>query len=193
MLEDYFEGRTGEVICNTCKALRPVRYGYGPATHHGIEAKAVMRSVCLVCGQVATIAAQSLYKFRKESRPHRERTTLAVPQELEDYVYRKLNDVGAWMEPPEMFLRAALTACHDCLDESASILSSIEHEALSKPCVAKINFNARGNIGRVFRGLSAASGISNSSELARRLIVASDGPMKAKVDHELRRLSIAYA
>jgi hypothetical protein len=193
MFNQFLEGTTDHLVCPTCKALREVRFSYGDAEWEGKTASNVMRGLCVDCGQVVAISAQSFHRFRSESKPTRERTTLTIPQELEDYMRHRLSDCGARHEPTEMFLRAALVACALDMPKAVEAVKEAKPDELGLSCRSKIHLNARGNIGKILADLSKASGVSNLSELVRRLILASEGSLKSAVEVSLVQLSLAYA
>jgi hypothetical protein len=192
IISGLLEGRESNMACENCRTLASTVLKYGNDTSNGKTVSNVMHSHCKGCGEIIGWAGQSSHKLRGP-KPADEKTTVLVPQELEDFAMHRLSLMNVLHEPSDMFLRAALVACAHDMDFASESIMAASHEVLERSARAKLNIPTRGNIGIILDELKKRTKIKNLSELIRRLIVASDGPMLEAVDRELKCLALAYA
>jgi hypothetical protein len=195
MLENFcVDGDIKSGPCNHCEALRECVLGYRTLERGGIVADNVMCATCSQCGKVAWTTAQAGYRFREAREQIRaRRTSVNVPLELEDYISHRLSLAGCQPAHYEQFFRALLQCCVGKEEEVAEACRTLEHKALSLISRKPLTVPVTAKCDALLTRLKDASGIKNTSELMRRLIVLSDGLLSEQLHHNLDLLTYAYA
>lgn len=188
-------GQTTKVYCEACEKFVEATYSYGTFRFsNGVVADNVMRAVCDSCGEVVAVAHQSALVLKEALEDNGQRTTMRLPQELLDYISLQLDQLGAKPTHYDLFLRAILLACHKKEKLIGPKLSGVEDAVLRQPYGATLSLLLTPNLLKIIQALVKASGITNNSELLRRLIVLTETPVLAKpVAQAASRLNLAYA
>ena len=119
---------------------------------------------------------------------------MRLPQELLDFVSLQLDRVGARPNQYDLFLSALLMACRGREEVLSEKLAAVQDPVLKRPNSITINLAFSPRLHEVLTNLSAASSISNLSEVIRRLIVlAEEQPLAKAVSTETERLALALA
>lgn len=182
------------LICNKCEALRECELSYGPYEFKGETVEDVYRAVCLTCGQVVAVHARSTYRLAEVTRRQaQKRTSISIPAEMQDLIAKALIDAGSDWSYCELYFRALLVACHDDPAEVGRILPSVKNDLLLQPSRTKMNFSLGTKLSGTLGTLSASSGISNTSEIIRRLVILTDSVLKEPFERELKSLALAYS
>lgn len=189
-------GQVTKAICETCKKRVTATFSYGEFRFDdGLVVEDVMRAVCDECGEPVAIAGQSSHRLRTtlDDQKHK-RTTLRLPQELEDFIALELSRVGAHPGHEELYFRALLLACHRQEKKIGALLKRAKDPVLSRPHTASVTLRLSPKLLQVLESLRTHSGIQNLSELLRRLLVLADTEgLSPSVQAETARLAIAYA
>jgi Arc/MetJ-type ribon-helix-helix transcriptional regulator len=187
------EGDLTEAPCESCQRFTQAQFAYGPVElEDGLVVENVMRATCETCGSVVSLAQQSSYLLRQALYRHkRRRTTVRLPQELADFIALKLSLVGMRPSKVDLFFRALLLAARGQERGLGQALSKIEDPVLSQRLGVTVNLSLRPIAQDVIDLLVQHSGLRNSSEVLRRLLVLADaeglefGPRVAQVTEEL--------
>ncbi|MBI3929995.1 MAG: hypothetical protein HY319_30935 [Armatimonadetes bacterium] len=189
-------GQTTPALCEKCGRQVQATFSYGTFRFdNGLIVEDVMRATCDTCGEPVVLAAQSSYRLRTalEDQKHK-RTTLRMPQELEDFVALQLSLAGAYPGHEELFFRALLLACHRREKKIGRRLRNLEDPVLQRPRTATLNLNLTPKLLEILEQLKTYSEIENTSDLLRRLLVLADTEELSKaVQEETARLALAYA
>jgi hypothetical protein len=119
---------------------------------------------------------------------------LRISRELEDYVALKLSQNGADASHLELFFRALLVACKGREELLSSEIQQVNDAVLQKNLSVIANITLTPTLHAVLERLQAASGITQVSEVIRRLVVLSDDPKSGvNITPELKTLTSAYA
>lgn len=187
-------GTEGPGLCSYCEKEVTIRWAYQRHERNGITADNVLCGTCDNCGNVAMLAAQAGFRYREaREEAQKQRTTVTLPLEMEDYVSASLSGVGADIGHQALFFRALLLCCLDREDEVAALAREVDHKALHLQNQVRMQINFTEKLKEVFAKVQAASGLQNSSDLMRRLIVLSADHFNERMENELRRLAYAYA
>ncbi|MCE7872412.1 hypothetical protein DYH09_18820 [bacterium CPR1] len=172
-------GETTRASCETCGKFVRATWGYRPYTlEDDLVVEQVMCATCPSCGQVVGVAQQSAYLLRRALENERRfRTTLRLPQELKDYVALQLDRLGIAGAPQsyvQLFLRTLLAACRGKENEVAQGLRDLADPVLERPCTEMLTLTLSRPLLEVLDTLKSRTGLDNSSEVMRRLLVFSD-------------------
>lgn len=172
-------GESTRASCEACGKFVRAHWGYRPyELKEDLVVEQVMCATCPTCGQVVGVAQQSAYLLRRAlENARRFRTTLRLPQELRDYVALQLDKLGIAGAPQsyvQLFLRALLASCKGRESDLAQDLRKLDDPVLKCPCVDMLTLTLSRPLLEVLDALKAETGISNGSEVMRRLLVLSD-------------------
>lgn len=188
------EGTVEKAPCEVCKRFVQATYTYGPVEIDGIVVEDVMRATCNDCGAVAAITPQSAHRFKTAFEDRRlRRTTIRIPQELQDFISLNLSAVGADITHVELYFRALLLACRGREDQIGKDLRSVQSPVLARPNRVTVNLTLGSHLLHVLENLQSSSQIHGAGEIIRRLLVLADGPLESLVQKESERLAYAYA
>ncbi len=188
------EGTVEKAPCEVCQRFVQATYAYGPVEMDGVVVEDVMRGTCNNCGTVVALTPQSAHRFKTafEDRNLR-RTTIRIPQELQDFICLNLSDVGADITHVELYFRALLLACRGREEQVGEDLKSVQSPVLARPNRVTVNLTLGSHLLHVLEELQSSSQIRGAGEIIRRLLVLADGPLEALVQVEIERLAYAYA
>jgi Arc/MetJ-type ribon-helix-helix transcriptional regulator len=188
-------GQKTKAYCPDCGNFGPATYSYGSFPFDsGIVAENVMRATCDRCGIIVALAHQSANVLKEALQKPKVATTMRLPQELLDFVSLQLDRVGARPNQYDLFLNALLMACRGREEVVSAKLATVQDPVLTRPNSVTINLTFTPRLHQVLTKLSAASSISNLSEVIRRLIVlAEEQPLAKAVSTETERLALALA
>lgn len=193
-MRDCKEGDRSKLVCHQCEAARECEYSYGPLEFKGETVDDVLRAVCLTCAGVVAIHSRSTYRLAEVSaRQAQRRTTITIPVEMQDYIAHHLIQAGSNWSHSELYFRALLVACHENPEEIGKLVAVADDELLRRPNKARLNFSLGGQLSSTLARISKASGISNTSEIIRRLVVLTKDSIKEPFERELMALALAYA
>lgn len=187
-------GQKRKAYCERCGTFNQATYAYGPFKFdNGVVAENIMRATCDSCGDILLMAHQSVPLIKEALETPVTRTTMRLPQELVDFMSLQLNRAGARTNQYDLFLRALLLACHGKEDKMGNLLASVIDPVLEQPHTATLSLTFSSNLNRIITQMAESSGISNVSELLRRLIVLAEiPPLKKSAELEASRLILAY-
>ena len=188
------EGTVERTPCEQCQKLVPATYSYGPVEHEGLIVEDVMRAVCNQCGDIVATTPQSAHRFREAiQNRNAKRTTVRIPQELQDFICLNLSAAGADTSHTELYLKALLLACHSREAELGPVIAAANSPVLQRPNKVTVNLTLGPQLLNTLTRLATESQIPNTSEILRRLLVLADGPLESNVNQEFQRLAYAYA
>ncbi len=188
------EGDRSELICNQCEAARECEYSYGPCEFKGETVDDVLRAVCLTCNDIVAIHSRSTYRLAEVSaRQAQRRTTITIPVEMQDQIAHHLIKAGSSWSHSELFFRALLVACHENPEEIGRLVAKADDELLRQPNKSRLNFSLGGQLSSTLERISQSSGISNTSEIIRRLVILTKDSIREPFERELTSLALAYA
>lgn len=188
------EGKRLEMACNHCQAWRECEYQYRDyKTKEGLSVAGVLCATCLTCGGIAGVHSQSLYRIAVNQPQPRKRTSVTLPVELEDVIGAELSRFGASWSHAELYFRALLVACTERTDEVSELVKLVRDERLSLPNKNRLPFTSGHKLAATLDAISARSGIRNTSEVIRRLIVLSESELKSEMEFSLKTLALAYS
>lgn len=189
------EGHHIQGPCQKCRAFVDATFSYGPVElEPGLIVEDVMRATCDKCGQVVATTPQSAHRFKAALDDKKQRrTTLRLPQELQDFICLNLSSVGADVTHAELYFRALLLACRQREEEVGKLLRKVSDPVLDRPYRATVNLTLGHHLADVLDRLQQVSGIANISEIFRKLLVLADGKLAEAVEQECTRLAFAYA
>lgn len=188
-------GTVEKAPCDCCGSFVEATYNYGPVQlDAGLVVEDVMRATCNQCGAVVATAPQSAHRFKAalEDRTQR-RTTVRIPQELHDFISLTLSAAGADVTHAELYFRALLLACRQRESDIGAKLATVHDAVLQQPYRVTVNLTLGHHLAEVLERLRQASGLTNVSELLRRLVVLADGELAETAEQECVRLAYAYA
>ncbi|MBT9583720.1 hypothetical protein IV102_10230 [bacterium] len=186
-------GQKVKAFCPNCDKFGLATYAYGTFPFdNGVVADNVMRATCDGCGQIVALAAQSAPVLKQALEQPKTTTTMRLPRELLDFVSVQLDQAGARSNHYDLFIRALLLACRGREESVAARLASLQDPILQLPNTNTINLAFPARLHDILIRLEEFSGISNGSELIRRLMVLAEHPPLAKeVRQETERLALA--
>lgn len=188
------EGTVEKAPCEHCHRFVAATYAYGPVEMDGLVVDDVMRATCNDCGAVVATTPQSAHRFKTAFEDRRQkRTTLRIPQELQDFIALSLSAVGADITHSELFFRALLLACRDKEEAIGKELREVQSAVLTRPNRVTVNLTLGSHLRGVLDKLQNASGFQGTGETIRRLLVLADGTLESAVQAESARLAYAYA
>jgi hypothetical protein len=167
--------------CEHCSKIVEATYSYGSfAFDTGLVADEVLRALCNTCQNVVAVAQQAAATLKEAMDSQDKRSTMRIPKDLLDFISMQLTLAGARPKNYELFLRAMLASCHGKEDELGGLLRLLNDPVLKQPNTEVLNIAFNSYLRTVIDALSRASGIGNTSDLLRRLIVLTRDPAVAK-------------
>lgn len=186
-------GQKRKAYCERCVTFNQATYAYGPFKFdNGVVAEKIMRATCDSCGDILFMAHQSVphqRSLRDSCDPSNDEIATRTSR------FYELTTESRWRsyKSEPLFLRALLLACHGKEDKMGNLLASVIDPVLEQPHTATLSLTFSSNLNRIITQMAESSGISNVSELLRRLIVLAEiPPLKKSAELEASRLILAY-
>ena len=190
----FVSGHKVKAYCDNCQAFVSATYAYGDFPFdRGVVAENILRATCDNCSTIVAVALQSAPMLKEAlEAPETVRTTMRLPQELMDFVGVQLDKMGAQPSKYDFYLRAIILACRGKEQKIAQLLQSLKDPVLERPNTVLLKITLGSRLHEIVREIGKVSGISNLSELIRRLIVLSEAPpLNKPVVTEASRLLLA--
>jgi hypothetical protein len=187
-------GHKVKAFCEQCQEFVPATYSYGDFPFdRGVIAENILRATCNNCGTIVSVALQSAPMLKEAlEAPEFVRTTMRLPQELMDFVGVQLDKMGSHPSKYDLYLKALISACHGKEEKISQLLQSLTDPVLERPNAVLVRITLTPRLHEIVRVIAKLSGISNLSELLRRLLVLSESaPLNKPVATEASRLLLA--
>jgi hypothetical protein len=192
-----YPGDKLKAICEKCHQMVSATYDYGTVDlQDGTSVADVMRATCDNCGLVVATAAQSASRLRTaieaRNKKRTQQTTVRMSRVLADIARQALFTHNAAPEHFELLLTAFVLSILESRQnkrrsELLDKLRNAKDRALEvQDCQVALYLNER--LRGLLEGLQKEAGLSNFSELVRRILLITATDKRAEL--ELNKLSL---
>lgn len=181
--EPFFHpGKKMEGYCYFCDAVRSGIYNVGPyPLDSGEEVEGVMRATCDTCGNVIAMAHESVPLIKaaltKGDAPRlkTQRSTVRIPEALEVCSSQLLAKLSAARGRFDLLIKAFMLSYLNSSDKEKSSFRSIlrfpHNNMLKARQTVKFHMNFTDDLWEQIEQLRMDTGIENTSEIIRRMLV----------------------